>query len=259
MKKKVKVLSFVLTGLFLLGMFAGCSSTTNNAKLVLGLDENFPPMGFRDSSGKITGLDIDLAEAVAKKMNMELVIQPIDWDSKKSEIDTGRIDCLWNGFSVDAQRMKDYELTRPYMKNKQVIVVKLNSTIKKLSDLEGKKVAVQTDSTAVKALKNDPVSSKLKDTIELKDNQTCLLELDQGRVDAVACDEILAGYVVNTLQPGKYAILNDYMTVEDYVVAFKKGNTTLRDKIQTALDEVIAEGTAKTLSEKWIGRNIIIK
>jgi ABC-type amino acid transport substrate-binding protein len=168
-------------------------------KLVLGLDSSFPPMGYEDNKGNIIGYDIDLAKEVCKRMGVELVLQPIDWNQKENELNDGNIDCIWNGMTINDERKAAMNMSEPYMNNRQVVVTLKNSGIKKLSDLEGKSVVLQAGSTAVKALDSRAdIKSKIKDgkAVEVKDNVYAMYELQKGKSDAVVMDEIVARYYI---------------------------------------------------------------
>lgn len=165
--------------------------------LVLGLDDSFPPMGFRDENDTIVGFDIDLATEVCSRMGVELVVQPIDWDSKELELETGRIDCIWNGMSITDERVEAMYFAKPYIANKQIIIVPSDSEIKTVADLKGKKVGLQKGSSALDALNANPVSQELAELVELADNVTVYSELKSGRIDAFIVDEVVGRYLIS--------------------------------------------------------------
>lgn len=166
-------------------------------KLVLGLDDNFPPMGFRDEASKIVGFDIDLATEVAKRMGVELVTQPINWDAKEMELSTGKIDVIWNGLTITPERLDAMLFSKPYIANKQIIITLDSSKIANKADLKGKKVGLQKGSSALDALNKDTVTaSSLKEVVEYKDNVTAFMDLKAGRIDAIVADEIAARYII---------------------------------------------------------------
>ena len=170
--------------------------------LVLGLDDSFPPMGYRDDDQNIVGFDIDVATAVCERMGVELQPQPIKWSSKEMELETGNVDCLWNGFTYSEERAEAMALSAPYMTNRQVVVTLDTKGVNSLSDLEGKELALQGGSTAVDALDAHP---EVKDTLlngrgtEVDDNVTALLDLKTSSASAVLMDEVVARYYINTL------------------------------------------------------------
>ena len=165
--------------------------------LILGLDDSFPPMGFRDENDQVVGFDIDLATEVAKRMGVELVIQPIDWDSKELELETGRVDCLWNGLSITDERVAAMYFEKPYIANKQIVIVPEGSEIKTAADLKEKRVGLQKGSSALDALNANPVSKELSELVELADNVTVFSELKAGRIDAFVVDEVVGRYLIS--------------------------------------------------------------
>ena len=152
----VMALGFTLTGCGDNKEDTSLADVQAKGELVMGLDDSFPPMGFRDEDQNIVGFDVDVAKEVAAKMGVELKLQPIDWNSKEQELSTGNVDCLWNGFTKTEQRDKEMNLSEPYMKNTQVVVVLADSGINSIADLAGKVVDVQSGSSAELAIDNMP-------------------------------------------------------------------------------------------------------
>lgn len=221
----------------------------------VGFDQDFPPMGFLGSDGQYTGFDLDLAQEAAKRLGLEYKPQPIAWDSKDMELDSGNIDCIWNGFTMTG-RENNYTWTKPYMANKQVFVVNKDSGIESQADLAGKVVECQVDSSAEAALKKAPeLTATFKKLLTTADYNTAFLDLQQGAVDAIAMDVIVAGYQIKQ-RNADFVILKDSLSAEEYAVGFKKGNTELRDKVQTALEDMAADGTLKSISDKWFGEDV---
>lgn len=238
---------------------AGESGTSDAGKktLTVGFDAEFPPMGFKDDKGNYVGFDLDLAKEVAKRLNMEIKLQAIDWNSKDAELKNGNIDLIWNGFTMTG-RENDYTWSKPYMKNQQVIVVLNNSRITKLDDLKGKKLALQLDSTAEKALAaKKEFKDSLGKVLTTGTNLDALNELKMGAVDAVLMDEIVAQYNI-TKQGGNYKVLEEPLAAEEYAVGFLKGNTELRDKVQAQLDAMAKDGTLSKISNDWFGKDVTV-
>lgn len=232
----------------------------DKGQLVLGLDDSFPPMGFRDTDNNIVGYDIDLAKEVAERMGVELIITPVDWDYKETELNDGNVDCLWNGMSVDDERKEKMNLSEPYMENRQVVVVLADSGINTLADLAGKSVILQAGSTAVGALDSkEDVKSTLKEVTEVPDNVQAMMELGQGTGDAVVMDEVVARYYISKSDnPDQFKVLDEALSDEVYAVGFRKADQSLRDEVQKILGEMKADGTLKTITEKWFGSDISI-
>ena len=237
--------------------FASCSKKSAN-QFVLGLDDSFPPLGFRDESNKIVGYDIDLAQEVCNRLGKDLVCQPIDWSAKEQELDTGKIDCIWNGFTMTEERRETMACTKPYLNNAQVVVVRADSGIKTLADLKGKTVGVQAESSAVEALNdNAKVKASLKKVVEFQENITAMNDLEIGNIDAVVMDSVVANYSIS--QTGKpFVCLDEVLANEEYGIAFAKTNTELRDQVQKTLEEMEADGTVAEISNKWFGTNLSV-
>ncbi len=274
-----KFLSILLAGTMLFGM-VGCGGNTDTPDaentdtaaedtadaientddvLVIGLDDTFEPMGFRDENNELVGFDIDLAKAAAEKMGTEVKFQPIDWDSKEMEIETGKIDLIWNGFSTSEEREKTFTLSKPYLDNKQIILVPADSEIAAKADLAGKVVGAQDGSTAVDAINKDDIHNEFANLATYDTNVLAFQDLAIGRVDAVVADIVAAQYYIATNEDANLKILDEDFGSEQYVIAAKKGNTELMDKVQTAIDELNADGTSAEISKKWFGEDIVVK
>ena len=223
----------------------------------VGFDQDFPPMGFVGDDGEYTGFDLELAQVVADRLGMEFVPQPIAWDAKDMELESGTIDCIWNGFTMTG-REDGYTWSEPYMDNSQVFVVKKDSGIQTLADLAGKIVEVQTDSSAEAALKEDPDLTNTFSNLQITpDYNTAFMDLEMGAVDAIAMDVIVAGYQMEQRDNGDdFVILDETLASEEYGIGFKKGNEALRDQVQATLEEMAADGTMAEISEKWFGRDV---
>ena len=237
----------------------GTSETKESAftkdTVILGCDVSFAPMAFQDGDN-IVGFDIDLAnEVFENRMGKNLEIQPIDWSSKEAELDTEKIDVIWNGLTITDDRKEKMCFTKAYMENKQMVIVRKDSAINTLEDLKGKVIGMQKESTAVDAFKESGIEAE---TVELKDNVSCLNELQTERVDAVIMDSVVGNYYL-TIQPDQYdfKVLDETLAEELYGIAVKKGNDAFRDEIQAALDECIADGTAAKIATKWFGKDTI--
>ena len=221
-------------------------------EFVLGLDDSFPPMGFRDKDNNIVGFDIDLATEVCARLGVKLKTQPISWDAKEQELNTGKIDCIWNGMSVDSARAAAMNLSDPYLKNRMIFTVK-DKSLAKLEALKGKKIAVQNGSTAQKLLDASDAGKAAKEIVPFDDNQTALMDLDKGGVDAVFLDEIVAKYWIVTNNKD-YAVLEEGLSDEVYAIGFRKKNQALRDAVNSTLAAMKADGKFDEISAKWFGK-----
>ena len=261
----MKQLCFALLAIACLALVTSCFEKKENVKentFTVGFDADFPPYGFKDSAtGEYTGFDLELAAEVCARNGWQLVKKPINWDAKDMELNSGAIDCIWNGFTING-REKDYTWTEPYVDNSQVVLVKANSSIKTLADLAGKVVAVQTDTPVQKALKEDGDKAALgktfKKLLTTPTYNNAVMELEAGAVDAVAMD---IGVAQKKLADTKdaFRMLDEKIMTEKYGIGFKLGNTGLRDKVQATLKAMVKDGKAAEISGKWFkGENIII-
>lgn len=225
-------------------------------ELILGLDASFPPMGFTDESNEIVGYDIDLAKEVCSRMGIELKITPINWDAKEQELNTKNIDCIWNGFTSSPDRLEAMTLSKAYMKNRQVLVVKNDSPYQTLADLKGKIVELQKGSTAADAIEseeNKAFKDSLKETVMIADNVKAMMDLGLG-CDAVLMDEVVASYYL-TKNEGTYRILDEALSEEEYVIGFRKGENALCDEIIKQLEAMKEDGTLSKIDNKWFGKD----
>lgn len=221
--------------------------------LIVGFDASFPPYGYKDDDGEYVGFDLELAQEVCDRNDWKLVKQPVDWDAKDMEIDSGTIDCIWNGFTMNG-REDEYTWSDPYIDNKQVMVVATDSGINSFDDLSGKLVETQADSSALAALQGD--QKKLADTFgsltEIAEYNTAFMDLESGACDAIAMDIGVAYYQINSRKnPDDYKVLDEEISSEQYAVGFKLGNEELRDKVQATLDEMAEDGTVAKIAEKY--------
>ena len=270
-----KMLTVALAGAISISMLAGCGAEkTQEVKednsltkvqeqgyFTLGLDADFAPMGFTEDDGTIVGFDIDLANAVAEKMGVKVEVKPIDWDSKAMELSTGKIDVIWNGFSITDERRQEVLFSNPYLSTKQSVIVKAGSDIKTKADLAGKKIALQDSSTSEDALKGDAATYESigdENISRFKENSQVLMEVESGRADAAVIDEIFVRYYLqkeNMLD--KFVVLEEGFDEEDYGVGGRLGDYALMEAINKALDECKAEGITSEISMKWFGEDLI--
>ena len=229
------------------------------AAIVVGLDDNFPPMGLRDEKNTLVGFDIDLANEAGKRLGVEVKFKPIDWNAKEAELAGKRVDVLWNGLTITEPRKEKILFTTPYLENHQIIVVLEKSPIKSKAALKGKVVGVQDGSSAIEAVQKDEATAKsLKELKKFGDNVTALMDLSAGRLDALVVDEVVGRYYT-AKKPGEYRVLDENFGTEDYGVGTRKDDTELMAKLQKALDDMKQDGSAAAISSKWFGKDIIKK
>lgn len=226
----------------------------DKGQLVMGLDAGFPPMGFKDKTNTLVGFDIDVAQEVCDRLGIELVKWRIDWDEKESELNEGHIDCIWNGLAVTPARAEYMSFTDPYMKNELVCLVPGNSNVKVLQDLKGHKVGVQPGATSQDALE----ASAIYPDIEVREYDTvlALLEgIEKNEVDAIIIDSVSVYYFIGSTDE-VYYVLPESLAEEDFAIGFRKEDQTLREKIQSLLSDMKADGTLAEISNKWFGGDI---
>lgn len=227
----------------------------SDKQFIVGFDAEYPPYGYKDDNGEYVGFDLDLAQEVCARNGWELVKPPIDWDSKDMELNSGSIDCIWNGFTMTG-REDDYTWSKPYVDNSIVVVVKEGSGIEKKEDLAGKVVAVQADSSGLAALtdeedneENLKLAASFSDLQQVADYNTAFMNLEAGAVDAIVVDIGVADYQLES-RTG-FVMLDDKIRTEQYAVGFKLGNEELRDQVQSTLDEMVKDGTFDDIAKKW--------
>ena len=267
MNKKIGIIfasvliAFLVMGTASAGLFdflggnnaSGDAAGNDENTFIVGFDAEFPPYGFMDDDGKYVGFDLDLAKEVCKRNDWEFKAQPIDWDAKDAELESGSIDCIWNGFTIDG-RENDYLWSNPYFDNKQIFVVKSDSGISSIDDLSGKTVETQKDSSALAALQGDnkTIADTFATLTEVADYNTAFMDLESGACDAVAMDIGVAEYdIKNKDNSDDFSILDQYITTEKYGIGFKKGNDVLKDQVQKTLDEMFKDGTVSKIGKKY--------
>ena len=232
---------------------AGCAERDDGTrKFTVGFDADFPPYGFKQGS-EYKGFDLDLAREVCRRKGWTFVANPINWDTKDMELNSGAIDCIWNGFTMQGREDK-YTWTAAYVDNSQVVLVKAGSPIRKLADLAGRIVGVQTDTPVQKALGPEgdrkELGSTFKSLVVMPNYNQAVNELNMGGVDAVAMDIGVAQKKMADL-PGKFEMLEEIVMTETYGIGFKLGNTALRDEVEATLKEIFADGTAARIAAEY--------
>lgn len=261
MNKRGKLVSILIGLLIIVALVGGIGLIINyrNNKEVtftVGFDAEFPPYGYKDENGEYVGFDLDLAAEICRRNNWKLVKQPIDWNSKDMELESGTIDCIWNGFTINGRESK-YTWSKAYVDNSQVVIVKTDSDIYKLSDLENKVVVVQADSSALAAFKGEEATKEnialcdsFKSLEQVSDYNSAFLNLEAGSVDAICMDIGVANYQIKQ-RGDTFRMLEENVSSEQYGIGFKLGNTLLRDEVQKALDEMLLDGSFDRIAAQW--------
>ncbi len=261
-----KIIALVLT--LAAFMVAGCGGagggatggTDGGKKLVVGLDDNYPPMGFKDEKNEIVGFDVDLAKEAAKRLKREVEFKAIDWSSKEAELKSGRVDVLWNGLDITEKRKENMLFSEPYMDNRQIVFVKKDSgiTVASEADLTGKVVGTQSGGTAEEYL--DGEGAAVRDTFadfkKYSDYIAAFMDLENGRLDVIIADEITGRYYMSKHADVFEALDVTVGPISTFGIGFAKDNNDLRDEVQKVLDEMKQEGVTAKISEQWFGKDI---
>lgn len=236
----------------------GIEGIKERGKMIVGLDDSFPPMGFRDENNEIVGFDIDLAKEVGKHLGVDVEFRPVVWETVGMSLNNGDIDMIWNGYTISDARKKEVDFSEPYLKNQQIIVVGPGSDIKNKADLAGRTIAIQAGSTSQDALEKDvEVFESLKEVRKFENNVDALLDLKVGRVEAVIVDSVVGRYYM-ALHPEDYFVLEDSFKDEFYGIGMRKEDKTFVKAINEALKEMGKDGSAAEISNKWFGDNVFL-
>lgn len=269
---KRRAIIVLLAAMMTVGVFAGCKGSSDSAKtektadggesgddvlgdgvFTVGFDAEYPPFGYMDDNGEYVGFDLDLARAVCEAKGWEFEAKPVNWDAKDSELNSGTIDCIWNGFTING-REDDYTWTEPYLNNEQVIVAKADAGIESLDDLAGKAVVVQAASAALDALNSDDnkaLAESFGSLTENPDYNTAFMNLESGAADAVAIDIGVANYQLSQREEGAFVILDEPIQSEQYGIGFKKGNDALKDAVWEEVLKLNEDGTVEQLADEY--------
>ncbi|MGB6177845.1 amino acid ABC transporter substrate-binding protein [Carnobacterium sp.] len=256
----------IVTGLGLLIIFlSGCSTESEekdnyeaimeNGKIIMGLDDTFAPMGYKDSNGEIVGFDIDLAKEIGKRMDVEFEFQTIDWALKETELNGGNIDVIWNGYTITEERKEKVLFSSPYLDNSQLIIVLEDSEINKKSDLKNRTVAAQQSSSAVDAVMADESNIietfKNGEIVQYPSNNDVFNDLASGRSDAIVVDETLGRYYMKQNKDVDYRVLDEDFGQEEYAIGLRKSDVKLKEAIDENLADIKEDGTYDKIYAKW--------
>ncbi len=267
---KNKIFKFMTIFLALIFMSFGCGKDNSNDKslkqikakgfFIVGLDDQFPPMGFRgQDNNEIIGFDIDLAKETAKRLGVQVQFKPVAWDGIILSLNKGDIDAVWNGMTITDERKQKIEFSKPYLNNRQIIMVTLDSTLSSINSLKGKKIGLQLGSSSETALNSKPdVVKQLKELKKYENNTLALMDLAAKRIDAVVIDEIVGRWNM-AKKPGVYKVLSEDMGTELYGVGLRKSDTSFKEALDKALTEIKNDKTGEEISKKWFGENILLK
>ena len=254
----VLALLLVSVSVFALAEDTSLSYILDKGEFVLGLDDAFPPMGFRDEDNNIVGFDIDVAAAVCEKLGVTLVCQPVDWDSKELELDNKAIDCIWNGFTVTNPRREVLDFSDSYLANKQVVCVRADLEATAIADIFGKTLGYQSGSSAEELLHAD-FGPYFENSFGYDTYLMAMMDLENGNIDAILGDSVLLAYQISQeANAGKFKLLEGAAANEEFAIGLRKGETALAEAINAALVELAEEGKLAEISTKWFGSDITL-
>lgn len=247
------------------GVITGCTANTTagaaedeKTTLIMGLDDTFAPMGFRNEKGELAGFDIDLANEVAKRLGVKIEFQPIDWSMKEMELNAGNIDLIWNGYSITAERKEKVNFTNSYLANAQIIITMADSEINTIADLKDKVVATQAESSSLDAARaQEGFIESLKNgkLIEYSTFNEVFNDLESGRAEAIIADEVLARYYMKNKGEEQFKVLEEDLGPEEFGVGLRKEDTQLLESLDATLNEIKEDGTYDEIYSKWFSEN----
>ena len=267
-EKKMKKITLLTTVLLVLATFVlgacgkkeatGLAAIKEKGQLIIGLDDTFAPMGFKDDKGEIVGFDIDLAKEVAKRIGVEAVFKPSEWSGIVFELKSKNIDVIWNGMTITEDRKKEISFSNPYMNNNQIIVTLSGSTLNSKADLNGKIIGLQLGSSSFNAVSADEISKSFKEIKKYDTNVEALMDLEAGRIEAVVLDEIVARYYIAQKEKDTnkdlFKVLDGDFGTEEYGVGIRQEDKDLKDEIDRIIDEMKKDGSYDAIYEKWFGK-----
>ncbi|MEG1835631.1 MAG: transporter substrate-binding domain-containing protein [Oscillospiraceae bacterium] len=253
MKKFLKISSLVLSVVLVMTMFASCGAPKAKEKLIMATNANFPPYEFIEGEGgKVIGIDAEIAGKIAEKLGMELQIEDVEFGSIVTGVQSGKFNMGMAGMTVTDERKQSVSFSNSYAKGIQVIIVKEGSTIKTTDDLVGKKIGVQQDTTGDIYASDTPDNGGFgkENVVSFKNGADAVTALTTGKVDAVIIDNEPAKAFVKA-NTGLKILDTEYVS-EEYAICIAKENTALLEKVNKALDELIKDGTVKSIIDKYI-------
>ena len=241
------------------GEVTGWDYIVQKGTLVVGLDDTFAPMGFRDEAGNLVGFDIDLANAVGELLEVEVVFQPIDWNSKEMELSSKRVDCLWNGMSATPERQESMSLTKKYLNNR-IVIMALNPDVQvnSVEDLANYSIGTQEGSASMEVMEANEAYDSFKDNVTgYPTYDEALLDMQAGRVDCIVVDEVLGEYK-NSQMTEKMTVMSYNFGDDFYAIGCRKEDADVAAVITEAIQSLIDSGKAAEISNTWFGKDIVI-
>lgn len=214
----------------------------------------FEPMNYYDENGELTGFETEFTKAVCEKLGVEAKFQEIEWDKKEIELNAKTIDAIWNGLTVTEEHKENMGFSKSYVRNKQVVVIKADNKDKYTDEasMAGASCAAESGSAGQTAIETSPVLSQ-NEFVGASAQKDVLLEVKAGTVELGVLD-----YVMAKASIGEGTDYSDLMIVEgvelapeEYAIGMRKGDTETIEKVNGAIDELVADGTLKALAEKY--------
>lgn len=258
--KTKKVLILAVMGMLCLAVMTACvqkeaeksASAQGKPVYIIGLDDTFAPLGFTNEEGEIVGFDIDLAKEIGRRKNIEFRFQPIDWTMKETELNSKKIDMIWNGYTLTEKRKEKVDFSDPYFEDGQIIITLKDSDIQTIEDMKGKILSLQGESTALDAVKKQPgLYESMQSVVEYPSNNEVFQELETGRCDVIVVDEAMGRYYMKRNDGSIYGVLDEDLGAESMAVGFRKGDDELRELINEGLRELKEDGTYDEIVKKW--------
>lgn len=272
--KKIQKLLLTLSILLSCLLLASCAKSNHgvksdqwetyqsNKKIVIGFDNTFVPMGFKNQAGQHVGFDIDLANAVFAQYDIEVDWQPITWAMKETELYNGTIDLIWNGYSVTDERKAKVLFSDVYMETEEVLIVKNDSGIEQLEDMAGKVLGAQAASSGYDAFIGNPEVLKdivkNQDAIQYSTFTQAFIDLETNRIDALLVDKVYANYyLAQKNETDNYHVISADLESGDFAVGARKADVTLVKNINAAFKKLYQEGEFQKISEKWFDEDTV--
>ncbi len=261
-----KTASLVIAMLLILGLLAGCAGGNAGSeqttwekiqaegKVVVGLDDTFAPMGYREAgTNELVGFDIDMAAEMGERLGIEFVWQPTEWKGVTGSLNAKKFDLVINGMSITEERKKEISFSIPYVNaGIGAVVLSSNGDITDVEQLKDLSLATQTGSSGAEACKE----LGYENITYYDQYPQAFQDLSIGRVDAVIVDVTTAAHFMS-MQPGEYSLLEDRLVEEDYAIGLRQDDKDLEEALNGVLKEMMEDGTLKAISEKWFGADIV--
>ena len=243
-----KTLAMILVLMFVLS--TACMAETVTFKM--GFDAEYPPYTYMGDDGEYTGFDIEMCKGVCDILGWDLELVPINWDTKLISLDTGEIDCIWSGLTIDVIDPEAYTLSMAYSDNSQMILTKADSGIATIDDLAGKVVGVQLGTSADILLSGDcaDLAATFGELVRFENYNVCFTELMAGSIDAIAID---IGVAANKIAEygDEYVMLDESWAAEKYGICFRKDDAEMCAQVEGAFMQLVEDGTYIALAEKY--------